>query len=317
MPRHSGAGLPDEYGMAQSHSHGADMQPINHEDVRLWLRDSVKASKGRISRLIAYHDDGQMEVLEITPATKASGLRFGRRAQDEFWQRDPRGGYSRESMLAGVQAWADKHGFAFHVTRWDGKPVKASDTFWLDVGPRGGCSHEEAGWRERCGGEGGRARTERSPHADNPRVFNTPDDVGSYESWVDGTQWGWKEDGKPTGRLLTGQPVKREDLPEELYHVTTAAPPCWRAACCWASGRMQDSAAGRPMACRSQPPRLMRGSSSANSSVRSRLRAVTTLGWTPSSGTAQEDEKEAGLAPARSSQRWSLPVMAMRATSFC
>ena len=30
----------------------------------------------------------------------------------------------------------------------------SGETFVLDVGPRGGCSHEEAGWRERCGESG-------------------------------------------------------------------------------------------------------------------------------------------------------------------
>ena len=37
-------------------------------------------------------------------------------------------------------------------------PHDLRDQFDLEVGPRGGCSHEEAGWRERCGGESGAER---------------------------------------------------------------------------------------------------------------------------------------------------------------
>lgn len=120
-PKRRGEGLPDEYGMASAHSHGDDPQPMNHEDVRLWLQNEVKPSKGRITRLVTYHNDGTMEVLEITPNTKPSGLKPPK--GDDFWQRDLAGGYSPESMRAGVAAWAKKHGLSFHVVRW-GEAVK-------------------------------------------------------------------------------------------------------------------------------------------------------------------------------------------------
>jgi hypothetical protein len=63
--------------------------------------------------MITYRKDGTMEVIEITPATKVSGLKAPK--WNEFW---PGGAGTRESQLAGVAAWAKKHGLAFHVTRW-------------------------------------------------------------------------------------------------------------------------------------------------------------------------------------------------------
>lgn len=60
-----------------------------------------------------------------------------------------------------------------------------------------------------------------SPHASHPRVFNTPDEVVKYDSWGGGARWAWKN---KDGELLTGEPVPYDQLPEELYHVTTNAP---------------------------------------------------------------------------------------------
>lgn len=114
-PKRYGQNLPDEYGIASTHSHGDDSQPMNHVDIKLWLQNEVKPSKGRISRLITYHNDGEMEVLEITPSTKKSGLRP---PTSDLWQRDEGGAYSRSSMRKGVEAWAKTHGLSFHVARW-------------------------------------------------------------------------------------------------------------------------------------------------------------------------------------------------------
>jgi hypothetical protein len=66
----------------------------------------------------------------------------------------------------------------------------------------------------------------RFKEASQPRVFNRPSDVKSYESWGGGTRWGWVDPktGETTGMLLTGEPIPREGIPPKLYHVTTNAP---------------------------------------------------------------------------------------------
>jgi hypothetical protein len=65
----------------------------------------------------------------------------------------------------------------------------------------------------------------RFVEASQPRIFNRPEEVGSYESWGGGKRWGWKDPqtGETTGRLLTGEPIAPENVPKTLYHVTTAA----------------------------------------------------------------------------------------------
>lgn len=79
-----------------------------------------------------------------------------------------------------------------------------------------------------------RGKDGRFKEATEPRIFSRPSDVGSYTSWGE-TKWGWlptQEEiekfgytpGQPTGRLLTGEPIPREQIPETLYHVTTNAP---------------------------------------------------------------------------------------------
>jgi hypothetical protein len=64
--------------------------------------------------------------------------------------------------------------------------------------------------------------------ASQPRVFSRPSDVGeSHSGWAnDPVRWAWidKETGKPGGRLLTGEPIPRAQIPPKLYHVTTNAP---------------------------------------------------------------------------------------------
>lgn len=68
----------------------------------------------------------------------------------------------------------------------------------------------------------------RFAEATAPRIFNRPEEIGqSHSGWAnDPPRWAWidKETGKPGGRLLTGEPIPREQLPETLYHVTTAGP---------------------------------------------------------------------------------------------
>jgi len=69
--------------------------------------------------------------------------------------------------------------------------------------------------------------------ATQPRIFSRMTDVGSYMSWGE-KKWGWRataEDirfgaklGEVTGRLLTGEPIPRDQIPAKLYHVTTNAP---------------------------------------------------------------------------------------------
>lgn len=72
--------------------------------------------------------------------------------------------------------------------------------------------------------------------ASQPRIFNRPSDIGEVKGWAgEPRRWGWlptAEDvekygyppNQPTGKLLTGEPLTREELPETLYHVTTNAP---------------------------------------------------------------------------------------------
>lgn len=91
------------------------------------------------------------------------------------------------------------------------RPVAFSLTWDESLHPRGE------------GGRFGEGGTQPSEHAANPRVFNTPDDVEKYNSWGE-DKWVWKEGGKPSGRLLTGEPIPHDQLPDELYHVTTNAP---------------------------------------------------------------------------------------------
>jgi len=58
--------------------------------------------------------------------------------------------------------------------------------------------------------------------SDNPRVFNTPDDVELLTGWPgDAIRYQWKAE---RGHLVTGIPIARETLPDTLYHVTTNAP---------------------------------------------------------------------------------------------
>jgi hypothetical protein len=65
----------------------------------------------------------------------------------------------------------------------------------------------------------GTATIPRSPYAEAPRVFKTPDDLTEVDDW--GTKrWGWKD--RP-GELLSGRPLTKADLPPTLFHVTTAA----------------------------------------------------------------------------------------------
>ena len=58
-----------------------------------------------------------------------------------------------------------------------------------------------------------------------PRIFNRPSEIEQESSWGE-KSWRWldPETGKPSGRILTGEPISRENLPETLYHVTTNAP---------------------------------------------------------------------------------------------
>lgn len=61
--------------------------------------------------------------------------------------------------------------------------------------------------------------------ATQPRIFNRPSEIVKDVSWGE-TSWRWidKETGKPSGHLLTGEPIPREQIPQKLYHVTTNAP---------------------------------------------------------------------------------------------
>jgi SPP1 gp7 family putative phage head morphogenesis protein len=125
ITRPSGAGKisHSEYGIAAIHSHGDDPQPMNDEDIRLWLRDEVKASKGHVSRLVTYHNDGTAEILEITRRTNAKWLSRPNATADTVWERDPAGGYSRASMIGGLKKYAEKHGLAFKEFRWKDSPT--------------------------------------------------------------------------------------------------------------------------------------------------------------------------------------------------
>ena len=69
--------------------------------------------------------------------------------------------------------------------------------------------------------------------ASQPRIFSRYEDVGQYDSWGE-KKWGWRATaddvrfgaklGEVTGRLLTGEPIPRDQIPAKLYHVTTNAP---------------------------------------------------------------------------------------------
>lgn len=82
--------------------------------------------------------------------------------------------------------------------------------------------HDEKGRFTSAGGDSG-SDTQRSPHADNPRIFRKPEDVKEVKvGWgSDDIRHGWKDQ---PGTLLTGRPLKDEEIPDTLYHVTTAGP---------------------------------------------------------------------------------------------
>ena len=63
-------------------------------------------------------------------------------------------------------------------------------------------------------------RVPRSEYADKPRVFKSKDDITQIDDWGE-KKWVFKA---RTYELLTGDPLAKSDLPETLYHVTTAAP---------------------------------------------------------------------------------------------
>ena len=66
--------------------------------------------------------------------------------------------------------------------------------YLLAVGPRGGCSHEEAGWRERCGDEGGvsNAKGKGGEPLDPAKKETWYRDGGGWNESVDGERpYGW------------------------------------------------------------------------------------------------------------------------------
>lgn len=53
-----------------------------------------------------------------------------------------------------------------------------------------------------------------------PRVFATRNDISQRSTWGGAKEWVWND--RP-GMLLQGDPIDKEDLPDRLYHVTTAS----------------------------------------------------------------------------------------------
>lgn len=134
-----------------------------------------------------------------------------------------------------------------------------------------------------------------SDYAAHPRVFNQTDEIGQFDSWGE-KRWGWKdpETGEVTGRLLMGEPIPHEELPETLYHVTTNAPAVEKSGVLF--GQLDSGGLGGGQA---EGVSFTRSKEDARVIQRELVRAVKIArGDTDETSFeqwAREDEKEAGL----------------------